>query len=84
MVDEREITLLVALEKSRKAYQVALIDLRLAEDLIRELHNSDGLYQLTAARDRFSTASHNFQDALRAFSEFTLSQGERPAENAAL
>lgn len=73
-----ESTLLQQLEKSRKSYQAALIELRLAEDTARELQNSDGTQVLSAARLRLSAATSEYQEALRAFSEFALSQaGQR-------
>ena len=40
-----ETVLLQQLEKSRKAYQAALIDMRLAEDAARELQIRNGVHK---------------------------------------
>ncbi len=68
----REIALLESLEKTRKAYQAALIDLRLAQDAARELTNADGVHQLSTARRLFSAATVEYQNALKSFTDFTL------------
>jgi hypothetical protein len=75
-----ESALLLQLEQSRKAYQAALIDLRLAEDAARELRNTDGGYALRTARRQLSAATRDFQDALRIFSEFALGEAGKGAQ----
>jgi hypothetical protein len=73
--------LLEQLEKSRKAYQAALIDLRLAEDDARELANADGSHLVSSARFRFSAATRDYQQALTVFAEFALGEaGKRSRE----
>jgi hypothetical protein len=73
--------LLDQLENSRKAYQAALIELRLAEDTAKELTNGDGAYSVSSARGRFRAATREYQEALRAFTEFALSEaGKRSKE----
>ena len=69
-----EATLLNRLERSRKAYQTALIEVRLAEDASRELHNADGVHSLSSARHLLTAATHEYQNALQAFADFALSE----------
>ena len=79
-----ESALLLQLEKSRKAYQAALIDLRLAEDAARELQNTDGGYGLRTARQQLTVATREFQDALRVFSEFALGEAGKRAQQSGI
>lgn len=80
-MDLPETALLDRLEKARKAYQAALIDLRLAEDALGELHNSDGLHQVSWARHQFSVATGNYQEALKSFTDFALGEAGKRAKD---
>ena len=66
--------LLDRLELSRKAYQAALIDLRMAEDLSRGEQAPEGGHDLTSARSKLSAATREFQDALKTFTDFALEE----------